>query len=159
MLDGIGNAALLQSPLAAFFASWQCPGKAIRAAMDWAVAQARAGNTVVSGFHSSLEQSVLKVMLVAKAPAVLVLARPVRGARLPAEWMDAMRAQHLLVVSSAGALAAPRLIAEAARERNELAACLASRIVIAHAAPNGQLARQMAAWQVSGAVLELLDKD
>ena len=96
MLSGIGNPALLQGPLTAFFASRQCPGKAIRAARNWAVDQARAGHAVVSGFHSPLEQSVLKVLLVAKAPAVLVLARPVQGAHLPAECIDAAQAQHLL---------------------------------------------------------------
>jgi len=58
-LSGRGASGLLNTPLTAFFASRQCPGAAIRAAMDWALQQARAKQVVVSGFHSPLEQSVL----------------------------------------------------------------------------------------------------
>ena len=126
--------------------------------MGWALVQARAGQAVVSGFHPPLEQSVLKVLMVAKAPAVLVLAQPVAGAHLPTAWMDAVRGQHLLVVSAAitaPAAGTPRLTAEVARERNEVVARLVSRIVIGHAAPGGQLAQQVAAWQASGVAIEL----
>lgn len=38
---GVGNAELLEYPLTAFFASRRCSGRGIRAAMDWAVEQAR----------------------------------------------------------------------------------------------------------------------
>ena len=38
---GVGNASLLDKPLIAFFASRKCSGGAIRAAMAWAVEQAR----------------------------------------------------------------------------------------------------------------------
>ena len=62
-LTGVGNQALLATPMMAFFASRQCPGTAIRAAMDWALHQAREKNVVVSGFHSPLEQSALKVLI------------------------------------------------------------------------------------------------
>ena len=51
---GQGNEALLSEPLTAFFSSRQCPGVAIRAAMDWALEQARSRQPVVSGFHSPL---------------------------------------------------------------------------------------------------------
>jgi hypothetical protein len=56
-LTGTGNANLLDLPMTAFFASRQCPGAAIRAAMDWALQQAKAKAVVISGFHSPLEQS------------------------------------------------------------------------------------------------------
>ncbi len=39
-LTGIGNTDLLDQPLTAFFASRQCSGVVIRAAMDWALEQA-----------------------------------------------------------------------------------------------------------------------
>jgi hypothetical protein len=101
-LVGIGPIALLGLPMTAFFASRQCPGRAIRAAMDWAVVQVRTGQTLVSGFHAPLEQSVLQVCLAAKSPAVAVWARPVPAARLPAPWADAaMRAGHLTVDQAA----------------------------------------------------------
>lgn len=48
---GIGNASLLNQPLTAFFASRQCSGAAIRAAMDWAVKQARSKSPVIRALH------------------------------------------------------------------------------------------------------------
>ena len=62
---GVGSVSLLAQPLTAFFASRQCPGVAIRAAMNWAVEQARSKCPVISGFHFPLEQSVLQVLLAA----------------------------------------------------------------------------------------------
>lgn len=67
---GLGAPQLLDQPLTAFFASRQCPGAAIRAAMDWALAPASARRAVVGGFHSPLEQSVLRLLLEAHSPVV-----------------------------------------------------------------------------------------
>jgi hypothetical protein len=86
LLTGCAARGLLDLELTAFFASRQCSGTAIRAAMDWALQQARAKRAVVSGFHSPLEQSVLKVLIAANSPAVVVLARSLQVAKLPAEW-------------------------------------------------------------------------
>jgi len=55
---------------------------AICAAMDWALMQVREKQAIVSGFHSPLEQSVLKVLMSACSPAVAVLARPLQGAKV-----------------------------------------------------------------------------
>ena len=158
VLNCIGNAALLGATPVGFFASRQCPGIAIRAVMGWAVTQARAGQAVVSGFHSPLEQSVLKVYLAAKAPAVLVLARPVQRVRLPAEWRAAVIDGHLVVLSALpdDAVISPRLTEAGARARNEVVARLAVRIVIGHAAPEGRLAGQAADWHAAGRPLQWL---
>lgn len=59
--QGLGNAALLDQPFTAFFSSRQCPGSAIRAAMNWAVEQARGRHPVISGFHSPLDQPLLSL--------------------------------------------------------------------------------------------------
>jgi hypothetical protein len=48
ILQGLGNAALLEQRLIAFFASRQCTGAAISAAMDWAVQQATKRNDIVA---------------------------------------------------------------------------------------------------------------
>ncbi|MGB4927293.1 MAG: DNA-processing protein DprA [Giesbergeria sp.] len=155
---GQGNQALLDTALTAFFASRQCPGAAIRAAMDWALEQARAKHAVVSGFHSPLEQSVLKVLLAAGSPAVLVLARPVAGAKLPPEWRDAVEKGHLAVVSNASppAEAARRLTQQLATERNALAAQLAQWLVVAYASPSGSMAAQVALWHHAGREVQAL---
>ena len=147
-LTGTGNPDLLDQPMTAFFASRQCPGTAIRAAMDWALHQAQAKAVVVSGFHSPLEQSVLKVLTQARSPVVVVLARPVDGAKLPPEWAGPLAQGHLAVVSAAST--ASRLTGEVAAERNNLVAQLSTDIVIAHASPAGVLDSWVAQWQLVG---------
>lgn len=145
-LTGIGNPSLLDLPMTAFFASRQCPGAAIRAAMDWALQQAKAKAVVVSSFHSPLEQSVLKVLIQARSPVVAVLARPVGGAKLPPEWIEPLN-QGLMAVVSAN-LTTTRLTDEVAMARNTLVAQLATTIVVAHASPGGRLADLVAQWRL-----------
>lgn len=147
-LVGRGASGLLDKPLTAFFASRQCPGAAIRAAMNWALQQARAKSVVISGFHSPLEQSVLKVLIEARSPVVAVLARPVEGAKLLPEWAEPLVQGHLAVVSVA--TTATRLTGEVATERNHLVAQLATNIVVAHASSGGALASLLAQWQLAG---------
>lgn len=144
LLSGIGELGLLTSPMTAFFASRQCPGFAIRATMDWALEQASARRAIVGGFHSPLEQSVLRLLLEARSPVVAVLARPVADARLKPEWETAIARGSMTVVSCS--TQAKRLTSEAALERNELVARLAERIVIAHASKGGSLAGQAESW-------------
>lgn len=146
LVAGRGASGLLDKPLTAFFASRRCPGTAIRAAMDWALQQARAKSVVISGFHSPLEQSVLTVLLQARSSVVVVLARPVQGAKLPPEWAEPLAQGHLAVVSVA--TTATRLTGEVATARNHLVAQLATNIVVAHASPGGALASLLAQWQM-----------
>ncbi len=63
MLQDVGEQALLKAPLTGFFAAYQCPSSAIRAAMDWALEQAQNRQGVISRFRSPLEQSVLYLLL------------------------------------------------------------------------------------------------
>ena len=140
--------------LTAFFASRQCPGAAIRAAMDWALQQARAKQVVVSGFHSPLEQSVLTVLIAADSPAVVVLARPLQGAKLPPEWAEPLAKGHMTVLS--GVTTAGRLTQQLAYERNAQVARLAKKIVVPHASPGGSLAEQLGQWRLDGRQVEVL---
>lgn len=147
-VSGTGHQALLDVPMAAFFASRQCPGTAIRAATDWALVQARARQVVIGGFHSPLEQSVLQLLLTARSPVVAVLARTVDGVRLQPAWKAAIAEGRMAVVSATTETL--RLTNELAARRNELVAQLAGSIVIAHASAGGELARQLASWMQRG---------
>lgn len=144
-LTGTGNPDLLDLPMTAFFASRQCPGTAIRAAMDWALQQAKAKTVVISGFHSPLEQSVLKVLIQARSPAVVVLARPVESAKLRPDWAAPLNQGFMAVVSAS--VATTRLTDEVAAARNSLVAQLATVIVVAHASPDGGLTGSITQWQ------------
>jgi predicted Rossmann fold nucleotide-binding protein DprA/Smf involved in DNA uptake len=155
-LHGIGNIALLSGPLTAFFTSRRCPGIAIRTAMDWALQQARSKTTVISGFHSPLEQSVLRVLLEAKSPMIAVIARSLEGAKFDRIWQPAVTEQRMVVISSHTAVG--RLTATLAAERNDIAALLAERIVIAHVEPGGKLDEAQKRWRRAGAFIEELTK-
>lgn len=147
-VTGLGCQALLALPLTVFFASRQCPGSAIRAAMDWALEQAWTRQIVISGFHSPLEQSVLHLLLEARSPVVAVLARPIAGAQLKPIWKTAITEGRMAVVSAS--IESQRLTSERATLRNDLVAQLAETIVIAHASSNGGLARQSELWMNKG---------
>lgn len=147
-ISGTGNADLLHGEVLAFFAPRQCPGIAIRSATAWALRQARAGCTVISGFHSPLEQSVLRLLVEAGSPVIVALARPVLGARLNPAWRLAFAARTMAVVSHSKHLT--RLNQQVAERRNELAARLATSIVVAHTSPGGQLGAQCSGWLAEG---------
>jgi predicted Rossmann fold nucleotide-binding protein DprA/Smf involved in DNA uptake len=155
VLAGVGAAGLLEGPLTAFFASRQCPGAAIRATTAWALQQAQAHCVLIGGFHSPLEQSVLRILLEAGGSAAVVLARPVAGAALAASWHDALQDGKLAVVSCQKR--AKRLTQQAAHDRNDIAAGLATLIVIGHASPGGTLDRQCADWLAKGSEVRWLD--
>jgi hypothetical protein len=122
--------------------------------MDWALQQARAKQVVVSGFHSPLEQSVLKVLITACSPAVVVLGRPLEGAKLPPEWVAPLRLGRLAVVSHVAT--ARRLTRQLADARNMQVAQLAQKIVVAHASPNGSLAKLLTQWCLEDRRVHLL---
>lgn len=151
---GVGNASLLDQPLTAFFASRKSPGTAIRAAMAWAIEQARSKSPVISGFHSPLEQSVLEVMLTAGAPCVMVIARKLEQAQLPPAWLQAVRGGMAAVVSMENTT--QRLTAELAARRNDWVAEHAARIVVAHTAAGGNLLRQTTQWECDGRQVKYL---
>ena len=150
----MGAAGLLQGLLTAFFASRQCPGSAIRAASAWALQQARGQHTVIGGFHSPLEQSVLRLLIEGGGQAVVVLARPVATASLPSAWQSALGADRVAVVSRAAL--AKRLTEQLAEDRNDLAASLANTIAIAHASAGGQLSEQCPRWRAQGLAVTLV---
>ncbi|HEY3326151.1 MAG TPA: hypothetical protein VGK14_03160 [Novimethylophilus sp.] len=154
VVSGVGNATYLELPLTAFFASRRCSGRAIRAAMDWSVQQASIKTPLIGGFHSPLEQSVLEVMLAAQAPVVVVIARKLQTAKLPAKWRTAIEAGNLAVVSITDYT--QRLTTEVAMQRNHWAARHASKIVIAEDSSGGSLAVCAAQWRQDGYPVEYL---
>lgn len=131
-------------PLTTFFASRRCSGRAVRAAMDWAVEQARKKEPLIGGFHSPLEQSVLEIMLAAHAPVVIVIARQLQSARLPVVWREKIQSGTMAVVSVDNTTR--RLTAERALRRNHWIAARAAQIVVAEAAPSGSLATCLGQW-------------
>ena len=61
-LHASGNLSLLDLPATAFFCSSECPGEKILQAHQWARHQCDTGGTVISGFHTPVEEGVLDIL-------------------------------------------------------------------------------------------------
>lgn len=148
-LAGRGARELLDLDLTAFFASRQCPGSAIRAATDWALQQARAKRTVISGFHSPLEQPGINRVNDGRQPGRGGAGPPRAGRQAVA------RVERLVGTWTYGG-------GKRRREERSPDAAVGHRtqcsggtvgahsIVVAHARPAGSLAAQMVQWQEEG---------
>ena len=103
---GIGNPALLAEPLLGLIASRQCPGHVFIETLDRVPPWAKAGRVLVSGFHSPLEQQVLRSLLRRQGRAVKVLARhlpPGRDYRPAALEREPLTQGRLLILSASPA--------------------------------------------------------
>ena len=150
-LTVLGNPDLLTLPKTALFCSARCPGDAILAAHDQAVAWREAGHCVISGFHSPVEKECLRILWRGRQPIIICLARGLEGMRIPALWKEPLAAGRLHVVSCFSAKDR-RVTTALAEHRNLLVAALADNIIFVYTAPGGhmeQLANQVAAWRQS----------
>ena len=146
----LGNPALLAARKTALFCSAHCPGDALLRAHDTAARLRDQGETVISGFHSPVEQDCLHILLRGPQPLILCAARALDGMRLPGAWRTAINAGRLLLLSPFEKTPR-RVTADSARQRNELVAALADQVFIAYCTSGGQiatLAARMNAWRV-----------
>lgn len=137
-LSILGNAALLRGRLLALFCSAKCPGDIILKLYEHTQALRDRGVTVISGFHSPVEQECLRILLRGTQPVVICPARGIDRMRLPADWLKGIEAGRVAVVSPFSA-EHRRVTEDLARRRNEFVAVLADEVLIAHAAPGGQM--------------------
>ena len=139
-LQAIGPVALLAGRKTAIFCSARTPGDAILRAHDTARRLRDEGATVISGFHSPIEQECLRILLRGKQPIILCPARAIAGLRIPAACRTAFDAGRVLFLSPF--INAPkRVTRDAALRRNEVVAALADQVFIAHIAAGSQTAR------------------
>ena len=164
----LGNAALMQRPKVAFLSSRRVAPAAVMRCYDWATGMRGGGGTpggsagrlappgdgghagrvtlpcVVGGFQSALERDVLKLLLPAGGPSiVMVLARGMWRS-VPMEYREAINAGRMLVVSpfSQGVVRASK---ETAERRNAFVLDHCDEAVFASLDPDGSLARLVAA--------------
>ena len=142
-----GNLRLLEEPLTALFCSQRCPGDLILRTYDLAKAMRDAGVPVIGGFQTRMEKECLRLLLRGAQPVVVCPARGIEHMRVPRDWRPALDDGHLLFLSPFPATIR-RPTAKLAAQRNDLVASLASRVFIAHAAPDSKteaFARKLAA--------------
>lgn len=121
----LGNKALLNKKLTAFFASRTVQTARVMACYDWATSLSAETDCVVSGFQSAIERDVLHFLLKKKIPIVVVLARAIYK-HIPEELREAYDNGNLLFISVSNA---SRTSQVAAKARNQYAADISSTIV------------------------------
>jgi hypothetical protein len=132
--------ALLARRKTAIFCSARTPGDAILRAHDTARRLRDEGATVISGFHSPIEQECLRILLRGKQPIILCPARAIVGMRILTECRTAFDTGRLLFLSPF--IDVPkRVTRDAALRRNEMVAALADQAFIAHIAAGSRTAR------------------
>ncbi len=151
-----GDLQLLARETTALFCSSQCPGAAILRTFDRMTQMRDAGQIVLGGFHSPMEQDCLRILLRGTQPIILVLARALPNLRLAPELVPAYRDGRLLCLSPFGTQQT-RVTAALAAQRNRLAAAVASRVLVASAAEGSRTTALLAAIRAAGKTVEVLD--
>ncbi len=99
-LTAIGNVGLLQEYKIGLLASRKCPAAKILEAHERFKQFAAEGRTIVSGFHSPLEQECLRLMLRDGRRIIFCAARGIGTMRIKREWRPALDEGWLLFVST-----------------------------------------------------------
>ncbi|MDP4028068.1 MAG: DNA-processing protein DprA [Gallionella sp.] len=138
-LTGVGNAALLDEPLLGLISSRECTGHVLLETLDRVPEWVQAGRVIVSGFHSPLEQQVLRSVLRRCGRAVKVLARGMTEYHPQPEEREPLAAGRMLVIT-AFAPSVTRTTRATSLARNRLVITLATEIVAPYIAPDSPLA-------------------
>jgi len=136
---GAGGTALLAEPLLGLIASRECPGHVLLETLDRVPEWVKAGRVIVSGFHSPLEQQVLRSVLRRKGHVIKVLARGMSDYRPTAEEREPLAAGRMLVITACPP-EVRRTTRDTALARNRLVLALASEIVAPFVAAGSLLA-------------------
>jgi len=136
---GTGETTQLAEPLLGLIASRECPGHVLIETLDRVPEWVKAGRVIVSGFHSPLEQQVLRSALRRKGRVVKVLARGMTNYRPTAEEREPLAAGRMLVITACPP-EVRRTTRETALARNRLVLALASEIVVPHVSDDSPLA-------------------
>ncbi len=136
---GAGEPALLAEPLLGLIASRECPGHVLLETLDRVQQWVKADRVIVSGFHSPLEQQVLRSVLRRKGRLVKVLARGMTEYRPTPDEREPLAAGRMLVITACPP-EVRRTTRETALARNRLVLALSSEIVTPYVADGSPLA-------------------
>jgi predicted Rossmann fold nucleotide-binding protein DprA/Smf involved in DNA uptake len=136
----LGNVPFPPGPKLALLCSVKCPGKLILDTYDLCQRFRAEGITVVSGFHSPMEQECLRILLRSPHPVIWCLARGMLR-RVPATPVDCRPAVHdgRLVIASPFPDKVRHVTSKTAMARNRFVAGMATAVVVAHAAPGSKM--------------------
>lgn len=138
-LMALGNQDLLQNDTLALFCSARCPGNLILKLYDALRTLRDKRQTVISGFHSPLEQEALLTLMQGQNGIIICPARSIDTMRVPIAWQQALLDGRLLVLSPFG-VHEGRIAARLAARRNEFVVNVADRVLIVYAEPASRTA-------------------
>ena len=138
-LMALGNLDLLQHDTLALFCSARCPGNLILKLYDVLRTLRDKRQTVISGFHSPLEQEALLTLIQGQGGIIICPARSIDTMRVPIAWQQALSDGRLLVISPFGTHE-ERITARLAARRNKFVADVADRVLIVYAEPASRTA-------------------
>lgn len=137
----IGNTSLLKNDLTGFLCSRKCPASKILEAHETCKAWASdPTKTVISGFHSPVEQECLRLLLQGQANIIYFPAREIEHLRIRKEWRPALKENRMLIITLES-FKNRRMSRTETELRNNLIAELAKSVYIPYAAKDGQLER------------------
>lgn len=143
-----GDREILKDRKTGLLCSRSCPGDLILRAYDVASDLRDSGKTVVSGFHSGMEEECFRILLRGEQPIIICPARSIENMRVKPDWREPLAEGRLLVLSPFGRKHR-RVTAPLAERRNELVAALADRVFVPYAEPGGKteaLCRRIVSW-------------
>jgi len=129
---------LLDEPLLGLLASRNCPGRVLLDTLEEIPVWVRAGRVILSGFHSPLEQQVLRSVLRRQGRIVKVMAQGLTDYHPPELELEPLKLGRMLVLSPF-AEQVDRTTRETSLARNRLVLALATDLVIPHISPNAEL--------------------
>lgn len=140
---GVGEVALLAEPLLGLIASRECPGHVLLETLERVPLWVQAGRIIVSGFHSPLEQQVLRSVLRRKGQVVKVLARGIQEYWPEPDEHEPLVAGQMLVITACPPTVT-RTTRATALTRNRLVLALASECIVPHVAAGSPLTSLLA---------------
>ena len=137
IIDHIGNLELLKLNKTVFLCSRKVPASTVLKCYDWAIAQRKAGNCVIGGFHSQIEKDVLHYLLKGEQPIIVAMARGLKQ-RLDPELKAELEKGRLLIITPFDK-DVKKISVDTARIRNRLMIELAEGIAVGYVKKHGNL--------------------
>ena len=136
----LGNETIFDRLKVSLLCSSKCPGKLILDTYDLCQRFRAEGITVISGFHSPMEEECLRILLRSPHPVIWCLARCLLK-QIPSKPVDCRTAvsEGRLLIVSPFADGVRRVTAETAIIRNRYVAAAANAVVVPHAAPGSKV--------------------
>lgn len=114
------------------FCSRNCPGGLILPSFDHVTSLRDGDKTVISGFHSEMEQECLKILLRGTQPIIICPARTIHNMRVLEQWRKPLAENRLLILSPFDKNQ-KRVTVKLAEQRNRLVAALSDQLFVIHA--------------------------